>query len=404
MSINYGRFPIAMIRGEGCQLTDADGKSYLDLFAGFGAPLLGHCNPDLIDAVTQQAQTLWHVGNLLHTQPQTEAAEAISRHGFGGRSFFCHAGADANEAAFKLARLYGKANRGKSTGEFGRYKVISCTQSFHGRSFATMNATANAKVREGFGPYLPGYTNVAYNDIAAVEAAIDDETVAVIAEPIQGEGGINIPAADYFAKLRALCDEHDLLLISDEVWTGCGRTGKMFGYQHWLPDADRSPDIMTLGKGVGGGLAVGVMCARPEVAELYNAKTQGGVKHATTLGGNCLSMAVTARIFEVIERDGLLEHATKLGEAAKAKLSAFAAEQPCVKEVRGRGLFLGVSLDASAQSAWFGSAAEVAQRCLEQGLLINATGGDVLRLAPPITISQEQWDAGLDQLMEILAG
>ena len=400
MSINYGRYPVAMIEGDGCTLRDADGKEYLDLFAGFGAPVLGHCHRDLVEAVTQQAQKLWHVGNLFHTEPQTHAAEAISRLGFDGRSFFCHSGADANESAIKLARLYGKARRGKSTGEFGRYKVVSCTKSFHGRSFATMGATANPKVREGFGPFLPGYTNVAYNDLAAVQDAVDDETVAVIAEPIQGEGGVNVPDADYFAKLRAFCDERDLLLICDEVWTGCGRTGKFFAYQHWGIE----PDIMTLGKGVGGGLAVGVMCAQPEVAEFYNAKTQGGVKHATTLGGNCLSMAVTARIFEVLQRDNLVEHAATLGEQAVARLRGFAQTHPAIKDVRGRGLFIGVELDPSADGAWFASATDVVNRCLDAGLLINGTQGDVLRLAPPVTISPAEFNRGLDLLERAIAG
>lgn len=406
MSINYGRYPIAMTEGDGCTLRDADGKTYLDLFAGFGAPVLGHCHPDLIDAITQQAKKLWHVGNLFHTEPQTLAAKAISELGFGGRSFFCHSGADANESAIKLARLYGKANRGKSTGEFGRYKLISCTQSFHGRSFATMGATANPKVREGFGPFLPGYTNVAYNDLDAVKAVLDDETVAIIAEPIQGEGGVNVPDPDYFKQLRALCDEHDLLLICDEVWTGCGRTGKMFAYQHWFDETTSGgrPDIMTLGKGVGGGLAVGVMCAKPRVAELYNAKTQGGVKHATTLGGNCLSMAVTARIFDVLQRDGLVEHAADLGNAAMDRLRRFAESHPVVKQVRGRGLFIGIELDPAADGGWFDSATDVVNRSLERGLLINATQGNVLRLAPPVTITADELNRGLDLLEGVVAG
>lgn len=399
MSYNYGRYDVAIVEGRGCRLTDADGASYLDLFAGFGAPVLGHCHPDLVAAVTEQAGKLWHVGNLFHTEPQTRAAEAISKHGFGGKSFFCHSGADANEAAIKLARLYGKAHRGKSQGEFGRYKVISCTQSFHGRSFATMGATANPKVREGFGPFLPGYCNVAYNDIDAVKAVLDDETVAVIAEPIQGEGGVNMPAPDYFAKLRALCDEHDLLLICDEVWTGCGRTGRAFGHQLWGIE----PDIMTLGKGVGGGLAVGVMCAQPRVAELYDAR-QHGVKHATTLGGNCLSMAVTARIFEVIERDGLLAHAEQLGQHILQRLGAFAKDHPAVVEARGSGLFIGVKLDPDADGAWFTQASDVVNRCMQRGLLINGTQGNVLRLAPPLTITREELDEGLTLLEEVIAG
>ncbi|MEO1235861.1 MAG: aminotransferase class III-fold pyridoxal phosphate-dependent enzyme [Planctomycetota bacterium] len=404
---NYGRFPVAMVEGHGRTLRDADGKEYLDLFAGFGAPVLGHCHPDLVAAVTEQANTLWHVGNLMHTEPQTHAAEAIARMGFGGQSFFCHSGADANEAAFKLARLYGKAHPGSSEnsgGAFGRYKIVSCTKSFHGRSFATMNATGNPAVRDGFGPYLPGYTNVAYNDIDAVENAIDDETVAVIAEPIQGEGGVHVPDPDYFRQLRAACDEHDLLLICDEVWTGCARTGKAFAYQHWFDEGEPGPDVMTLGKGVGGGLAVGVMCARPELAELNNARTQGGVKHATTLGGNCLSMAVTARLFEVIERDGLIERAARLGDVAAQRLSAFAASRADTVEVRGRGLFLGLQLDPSADGAWFNGAADVVRRCMERGLLVNATQGEVLRLAPAITITEDELDRGLSLLEEVIAG
>ncbi len=413
LSPNYGRYPVAIVEGSGCTLRDADGKPYLDLFAGFGAPVLGHCHPELVEAVTQQARRLWHVGNLFHTEPQTHAAEAISRLGFGGQSFFCHSGADANEAAIKLTRLYGKARPGRAVGEHGRYKIISCTRSFHGRSFATMPATANPKVRAGFGPHLPGYTNVPYNDLDAVRAATDEQTVAVIAEPIQGEGGIHVPDPDYFPQLREHCNEHDLLLICDEVWTGCGRTGETFGHQHWFPpgadaanpDAGKhGPDIMTLGKGVGGGLAVGVMCARPELAELYNARTQGGVKHATTLGGNCLSMAVTARIFEIIERDGLAEHARRLGEAGVKRLRRFAAQHPGIADVRGLGLFLGVELDPAAEGAWFDSGAEVVARCMEQGLLINATGDHVLRLAPPLTIAEDDWDRGLSRLEEVLAG
>ena len=390
MSINYGRYPVVIASGAGCRLTDADGKSYLDLFAGFGAPVLGHCHPELVAAVTEQAQTLWHVGNLFHTDPQTRAAKWIADLGFGGRSFFCHSGADANEAALKLARLYGNAHRGASTGEHGRYKVISCTQSFHGRSFATMGATGNPKVSEGFGPLLAGYTNVAYNDLEAVRAALDPETVAVIAEPIQGEGGVNLPDADYFKTLRALCDEHDLLLICDEVWTGCGRTGKPFAHQHW----GVTPDIMTLGKGVGGGLAVGVMCAQDHVAEFYNAFTQGGVKHATTLGGNCLSMAVTAKIFEIIERDGLCAHAAAMGDHATQRIAGW--DDAGVQGVRGHGLFLGVQLAEGADGAG------IARRALDAGLLINATQGNVLRIAPPITITQGELDEGLDLLHAVL--
>ncbi len=397
MIVNLPRYGIAMVRGCGCELEDADGKRYLDLFAGFGAPILGHCHPDLVEAITDQANKLWHVGNLLHTEPQTRAAEAISRCSFGGRVYFCHSGADANEAAIKLARLYGKAHPGRSNpAEGGRFRVVSATRSFHGRSFATMGATGNPAVRQGFEPLLPGYVNVAYNSIEAVREQLDDQTVAVIVEPIQGEGGVNVPDDSYLPALRALCDERDLLLIVDEVWTGCGRTGKWFGHQHWPV----TPDIMTLGKGVGGGLAVGAMVAGPRAADLFDVRKTSLVKHATTLGGNCLSMAVTAAIFQVIERDGLLDHTRRLGSLAIERINAAAADTPGLVGARGKGLFIGVQLDP--QAGWFEKAGDVVARCLERGLLIGSAGNDVLRLAPPLTITEAELDRGLDQLVEIL--
>lgn len=398
MIVNLPRYPIAMIRGEGCRLWDADGKEYLDLFAGFGAPVLGHCHPALVEAVTEQARQLWHVGNLLHTEPQTRAAAAIAGHcGFDGRVFFCHSGADANEAAIKLARLYGKAHPGRADpAAGGRFRVISATRSFHGRSFATMGATGNPAVRQGFEPLPPGFVNVEYNRLDAVRRELDDQTVGVLVEPIQGEGGINVPDDGYLAALRALCDKHDLLLIFDEVWTGCGRTGKWFGHQHWPV----KPDAMTLGKGVGGGLAVGAMVAAAKLAELFDVRKAGAVKHATTLGGNCLSMAVTARIFEVIEREGLLEHAAAMGRRAMARLDAMRGSVPGVAAARGKGLFIGIQLDPAA--GWFDKAADVVLRCLDRGLLIGNAGNDVLRLAPPLTIGRDDLDRGLDILEAVL--
>ncbi len=405
MSLNYPRHPIAMVRGEGSVLHDADGKQYLDLFAGFGAGILGHCHPDLVRVVTEQAHRLWHVGNLFHTEPQTLAAEQIFRHGFGGRSFFCHSGADANEAAIKLARLYGKKHPGKARsasstpGEaYGRYKIISATGSFHGRSMGTMTATGQPKVREGFEPWPTGYVHVPYNNLPAITAAIDDETIAILVEPIQGEGGVNVPADDYLHGLRKLADERDLVLIFDEVWTGCGRTGRWFAHQHW----NVTPDIMTLAKGVGGGLGVGVMCAGPRVADLYDAQKHG-VKHATTLGGNCLAMAVTAEIFRVIERDLLLDHAAALGRYAVERLLAFSKKCPAISAVRGRGLFIGIDLDPANATA-FTNAADVVNRCMEQGVLINGTQNTILRIAPSLTITRQQMDDGLDVMERAISG
>lgn len=399
MSINYGRYPIAMALGKGVMLHDAEGKGYLDLFAGFGASILGHCHDDLVQALGDQAQKLWHPGNLFHTEPQTRLAQAIARHGFGGQSFFCHSGADANEAALKLARLYGLAHPGPSG---PRFKVISTLRSFHGRTFGTMAATGQAKVSDGFEPPMPGFVHVPFNDPDAVEQAIDDQTVAVIVEPIQGEGGVHVPDDAYLPKLRELCDKKKLLLITDEVWTGCGRTGRYFAYQHW----NILPDIMTLAKGVGGGLAVGVMCAMPRIAKHFDWRNHGAAVHATTLGGNCLSMAVAAKIFEVIERDGLVEKAARLGHHAMARLRRFSAKHPIIKQVRGKGLFIGIEFADGPETAGdnrFTNAADVVNQCLDRGVVINRAAGSVLRLAPALIIEQDQLDRGLDVLEEVIA-
>ena len=393
MTINFARYNIVMERGEGVRLWDDAGKQYLDLFSGFGAGILGHCHPDLVAAVTEQANTLWHVGNLLHTKPQTDLAEAIHKHGFGGRSFFCHTGADANEAAFKLARLYGKANPGVHG---PRHKIISTLKSFHGRSFGTMPATGQDKVRLGFEPLLDGYTHVPYNDLAAIEAAIDEQTVAVIVEPIQGEGGVNVPSDSYLPSLRKLCDDRDLLLICDEVWTGCGRTGKYFAHQHW----NITPDLMTLAKGVGGGLAVGVMCAHERVAQHFDYRTLNNVVHATTLGGNCLAMAVAAKVFEVIERDNLTDNAIKLNTHIVNRLGKL--QNAGITDIRGKGLFIGVELDINSSDTRYNSVTEVVNKCLERGVLLNGTQNSVLRIAPPLCINQTELDEGLDVLENVL--
>ncbi|MCC6580182.1 MAG: acetylornithine/succinylornithine family transaminase [Phycisphaeraceae bacterium] len=398
MTINYGRYPIAMVKGEGSYLWDAEGKRYLDLFCGFGAGLLGHCHPALVDAVTKQARTLWHSGNLTHTLPQTQAAQAIWSSGFHGRSFFCHSGADANEAAFKLARLYGRKNPGK---QGKRYKIISAQQSFHGRTFGTMVATAQKKVSEGYEPLMPGYTCVPYDDLKAVEAAVDEVTVAVIVEPIQGEGGVRVPSDGFLPGLRKLCDDRDLLLICDEVWTGGGRTGKWFAHQHW----NIVPDMMTLAKGVGGGLPVGVMCAHERVAGLFDHRRHGTVAHATTLGGNCLSMAAAAAVFRTIEAQGLLDHANKIGNHAMTRLrAAMKRSGGRIAAVRGKGLFIGVELNPQAKGATFKNAGEIVDRCRQRGVLVNATQNVVIRLAPSLAIGQEEMDEGLSVLEQVILG
>lgn len=398
MTMNYGRYPVAMVRGEGVYCYDAQGNRYLDLFAGFGGPILGHCHPAQIEAIEQQAKLLWHVGNLFHTAPQVQLAEHLHRHGFG-KSFFCHSGADANEAAIKLARVYGRQHPGPKG---NRYKIITTNQSFHGRSFGAMMATAQSKVHIGYEPLLEGFQYVPFNDAAAVANAIDEQTVAVMLEPIQGEGGMNIPDATYLSTLRELCDEHDMLLILDEVWTGVGRTGQWFAYQHDLRD-DEHPDVMTLAKGVGGGLAVGVVHVAPRCEDCFDYREQGGVVHATTLGGNCLSMAVAAAVFEVMENENLIEHATTLGEHAMTFLRDLAKMNPLITDIRGRGLFIGVELDLKQSVLPFENTSELVKHALlEHRLILNACQANVLRIAPALTITRDELDAGLGELAKLL--
>ena len=336
---NYARVPVVMARGEGCRLWDADGREYLDLFAGFGGCILGHCHPALIRAATGQANKLWHVGNTFHTEPQVEFAERLNKTAFRGQAFFCHSGAESNEAACKLARLRG------ATHSPHRWKIISFAKSFHGRTLAMISATGNPAVKQGFGPEVPGFTQVEFGNYDALVAAVDNETAAILMEPIQGEGGINEYPPDFVRKVRNLCDERGLTLIFDEVWTGCGRTGKWFGHQHFTTSDGRTivPDIITLGKAIGGGLPVGAMFARPEIAALL---VPG--KHGCTLGGNPICMSVAKTIFDVIENEQRRSSApAETGTMGIAKLRAAGKIASRIKEVRHRELFLGIELSSA---------------------------------------------------------
>jgi len=381
---NYARLPIVMDRGEGCWLWDTDGKRYLDFFAGFGGAILGHCHPALIEAAAAQARRLWHVGNTFHTEPQIELAERLNRHAFAGQAFFCHSGAEANEAAVKLARLRGNPHQ--------RWKIISLTNSFHGRTLAMIAATGNPAVRQGFSPDVAGFVQVEAGNFDALEKAIDAQTAAILMEPIQGEGGVNIYPQDYARRVRQLCDERGLTLIFDEVWTGCGRTGRWFGHQHFRDTAGKviEPDIMTLGKAAGGGLPVGVMFVRPQIAELL-----GPGKHGCTLGGNPICMAVSRTVFDVIERHRLVESAAELGEHALARLRNEPAIRSKVMAVRGRGLFLGIELHEPPD--------KLVEKALERGLIVNLTAKKVIRVAPPIIIDRAVWDQGMDLLVQTIA-
>ncbi|MGA2501205.1 MAG: acetylornithine transaminase [Tepidisphaeraceae bacterium] len=380
---NYARLPVVMQRGQGSLLWDTDGEQYIDLFAGFGGAILGHCHPALIEAATRQASLLWHVGNTFYTEPQIDVAERLNRTAFPGQAFFCHSGLEANEAACKLARLRGK--------DRGRWKIISLDKSFHGRSLAMISATGNPKTKAGFEPMVPGFIQVVPGDIDALKSAIDAETAGIIIEAIQGEGGINLFPAEYPAQVRRLCDEIGLTLIFDEVWTGCGRTGRWFGHQYFADAAGRPvlPDIMTLGKAIGGGLPVGAMFARPEVAKLLVPGT-----HGCTLGANPICMAVASAVFDVIESGKLLDHAVRLGEVAVARLSHEPRLAGRIAGIRGRGLMLGIEMVNPPE--------KIVEKGLEKGIVINLTAQKVIRLAPPLTIARELWEKGLELLVDTL--
>jgi acetylornithine/N-succinyldiaminopimelate aminotransferase len=381
---NYARLPVAMVRGHGSRLWDADGREYLDLFAGFGAAILGHCHPALVAAAKAQAEQLWHVGNQFYTTPQIAFADALSRTAFPGRAFFCHSGLEANEAAVKLARLRGGPKR---------WKTVSLHRSFHGRSMAMIAATGNPSVKAGFEPLTPGFAQVEPGDLDAIAAAVDDETAAILVEPIQGEGGMHPLSTEYASGLRQLCDERGVTLIFDEVWTGGGRTGRMFGHQHFVGADGKviEPDIMTLGKAIGGGLPVGAMWARPAVADLL-----APGKHGCTLGGNPICMAVAAAVFDTIERERLTDHAAALGEHAVARLRNDRRITAKVAGVRGRGLMLGIELKDPPD--------RLVERGLALGVNVNLTAKTVIRLAPPLNITAADWDVGLDRVVRLIAG
>lgn len=389
---NYARLPVVLVRGEGSRLWDSDGREYLDLFAGFGGTILGHCHPALVKAVTDQARTLWAVGNTFYSTPQIEFAALLNKHAFEGQAFFCHSGAEANEAACKLARLRGNTLPDGSAAK-RKWKILSLHKSFHGRTLAMIAATGNPAYRVGFEPTVPGFCQVDGGDFDKLAAAVDDETAAIIMEPIQGEGGINLYPADYAAKVRQLCDQRGMTLIFDEVWTGCGRTGEWFGHQ-WFKTADGKPlvpDIMTLGKAAGGGVPVGVMWARPELARLLVPGT-----HGNTLGANPLCMAVARTVFEVIERENLVARARTLGDRAIARLRAEPRLKDKLTDVRGHGLMLGIELKTPPAPGFV-------ERGLVHGVAMNLTAKNVVRLAPALTIPDAEWERGLDRVVETLA-
>ena len=373
---SYGRTPLVLVRGRGSWLWDSEGKKYLDFFPGYAVSGLGHCHPMVVRAVVEQARQLLHVPNTYYNPQQGRLAELIVEHAFPGKCFFCNSGAEANEAAMKLARKAGQKR--------GRYEIISMLNSFHGRTLATVTATGQTKYQEGFGPLLPGIRHVPFGDIGALARAVSEKTCAVMIEPIQGEGGIVVAPPEYFVALRRLCDERGILLIMDEVQTGMGRTGEYFAYQH----VGVTPDIMTLAKTLGGGVAIGAMLVATRYADILQPGT-----HASTFGGNPLACAAGIATFEAIEKEQILKNVRRMGRYLRGRMERLAARYPFIKEVRGEGLMMGMRLAIDGTM--------VVAECLKRGMLTNSTGDNVLRFMPAMTVKKQEIERAIRIVDEV---
>lgn len=375
----YGRFPVTMVKGEGCRLWDEKGKEYIDFVGGIAVCALGHSSPLITEVLAEQSKKLVHVSNLYYTIPQVNLARLLVENSFADRAFFCNSGAEANEAAIKLARRYSNEKYG-----LGRNTIITMKGSFHGRTMATLSATGQDKIKKGFNPLLDGFVFVPFNDIGSIEQEIDDSVCAVMLEPIQGEGGVVCPEPGFLKAVRALCDRKNVLLIFDEVQVGMGRTGKLFAYENF----DVTPDIMTLAKALGNGLPIGAMLSREKLAGAF-----GPGSHATTFGGTPLVTAVAEAVVKTLLEGGLMKQCYETGIYFREKLNKIKKEYDFVKEVRGYGLIVGMELSRPG--------AEIVTACMEKGFLINCAQNNVLRFIPPLTISKEEVDLLVDCLNEI---
>lgn len=368
----YKRLPKVFVKGEGSYLWDAEGNKYLDFVSGIAVNSLGHCPQVVTKAIKEQVDKLIHCSNLYWIEPQIKLAQILVENSCCHKAFFCNSGTEANEAAIKLARKWGK----------GRYEIITAEQSFHGRTLGSLTATGQEKYRKDFAPLPDGFKYVPYNDLEALKNSITEKTCAVMLEPIQGEGGVNVPAAEYLKGVEELCRKNNLLLIADEVQTGMGRTGKAFGYQNF----EISPDIITLAKALGGGVPIGAMLAKEEVASAF---TPGD--HAATFGGNPLATAAAVAASSVLLDQHFLNSVVEKGIYFKNKLSDLQKQLPQITKIKGLGLMIGCDVNVDA--------APIVEFCLEKGVLINAVGGKVLRFVPPLTVTKEE----IDQVVEVLA-
>jgi predicted acetylornithine/succinylornithine family transaminase len=386
---NYKQAPIVMSRGQGSQLWDVRGKRYLDMTAGIAVCCLGHAHPKLTAAITEQAQRLVHVSNLYFVEMQIMLAEALAQRSFAPRVFFCNSGGEANEAAIKLARRYQQVVARAPE----RVTIVATEGSFHGRTVATVSLTGQEKYRKNFGPLFEPVRFVPYGDLEAARAILEGGRVcAFLLEPVQAEGGIIVPPAGYMKGLRELCSKTGTLLLFDEVQTGVGRTGKWFGYQH----EGVEPDIMSLAKGLAGGVPIGAMLASEEAAKGFIPLPNEPATHASTFGGNPLACAAALAVLDVIEHDGLLEQCTKMGEHLHAGFEKLVAKYPTIaKEARGRGLLRGLAVAKDLPA--------ITAACRDKGLLVSAAGANVVRFVPAFTVKREELDEALQILDGVLA-
>ena len=377
----YTRQPLSIVRGRGTKVYDLEGREYLDFVGGIAVNILGHGHPELVQAIQHQVAQLIHTSNLYYTEPQVKLAQMLVDHSFADKVFFCISGAEANEAAIKLARHYSHDKYGA-----GRFEIVTMKNSFHGRTMATLTATGQEKVQKGYEPLLPGFSYVAFNNLEELKRAVTDKTAAIMLEPIQGEGGVYVADREYLKQVRDLCAKKDVLLIFDEIQTVMGRTGTLFAYEQ----LGVQPDIMTLAKGLGGGVPIGACLATDSVAKAF---TPGS--HASTFGGNPLACAAGLAVCRALLEGHVLDHARRMGEYLAKGLSACKERHRVVREVRGLGLLQGIDLDMDGKA--------VVSECLARGILINATGEHVLRFVPPLIITQLEIDRLLDTLAQIFS-
>ena len=377
----YGRLPMALVKGEGIKVWDADGNEYLDFVAGLAVTSLGHCHPAVTEAIAKQARTLMHCSNIYYIEPQVKLAKLLVENTDLDRVFFCNSGAEANEGAIKLARKYAKQHLGS-----GKYEIITAINSFHGRTLAAITATGQPKYQQGLEPLPAGFKYVPFGDIEALKEAIGPHTCAILLEPVQGEGGVNVASQEYWDQVQELCREEGLLLILDEVQCGLGRTGKFLTYMHY----GLKPDIVTIAKALGGGFPIGAMMATEKVAASF----QPG-DHAATFGGNPLASAAGLAAMNTILNEGIISNTEKVGNYFKDRLKELMAKYPVISEVRGLGLMLGAQLTVPG--------AGVVSYCQKKGLLINCANGNVLRFIPPLIITEEDVDQVVALLDDALA-